>query len=156
MRETVVGEFGTEPAFVSNSKKTRKSKARRREQVVALRAEFVVKPGQEERVRETIDSILENSFGSDQEFLQALVLVSELESRLVTVLTFWQSSRFAEARERRVQWLRQKMAPYLDQTLRVQSYLAQVTEAKRETKPDEMTSLSDSYPTTCEALAAAN
>ena len=82
--------------------------------------------------------------------------MSELESRLVTVLTFWQSSRFAEARERRVQWLRQKLAPYLDQTLRVQSYLAQVTEAKRETKADEMVSLSDSYPTTCEAMAAAN
>lgn len=156
MREPVVGEFGTGPAFVSNSKKIKKSKARRREQVVALRAEFVVKPGHEERVRETLDAILENSFGSEQEFLQALVLTSELESRLVTVLTFWQSSRFAEARERRVQWLRQKLAPYLDQTLRVQSYLAQVTEAKREAKPDEMVSLTDSYPTTCEAIAAAN
>jgi hypothetical protein len=88
--------------------------------------------------------------------LQALVLVSELESRLVTVLTSWQSSSFSDARERRVCWLRQKLAPYLDQTLRVQSYSARVTEAKRETKPEEMVSLADSYPTSCEAQVAAN
>jgi len=156
LREPAVGQLGTEAAFVPNSKKTRKSKARQRDQVVALRAEFVVKPGHEEEVRETLDSILENSFGSDREFLQALVLVSELESRLVTVLTFWQSGSFAEARERRVGWLRQKLAPYLDQTLRVQSFNARVTEAKRETQPTEMVSLADSYPTACEALAAAN
>ena len=156
MREPAVGQLGTESAFVANSKKTRKSKARRRDQVVALRAEFVVKPGHEEEVRETLDAILENSFGSDREFLQALVLVSELESRLVTVLTFWQSGSFAEARERRIGWLRQRLAPYLDQTLRVQSFNARVTEAKRESQPAETVSLSDSYPTACEALAAAN
>jgi hypothetical protein len=151
-----VGQLGTESTFVSNSKKTRKSKTQRREQVVALRAEFVVKPGHEEEVRETLDAILENSFGSDREFLQALVLVSELESRLVTVLTFWQSGSFAEARERRISWLRQKLAPYLDQTLRVQSFNARVTEAKHEVQPGEMDSLADSYATGCEALAAAS
>ena len=155
MREPAVGQLGTESAFVANSKKTRKSKARHRDQVVALRAEFVVKPGHEEEVRETLDAILENSFGSDREFLQALVLVSELESRLVTVLTFWQSGS-AEARERRIGWLRQKLAPYLDRTLRVQSFNARVTEAKRESQPTEMVSLADSYPAACEALAAAN
>jgi hypothetical protein len=156
LRELAVGEIGTEPAFASNSKKNKKSKARRREQVVALRAEFVVKAGHEERVRETIDAILENSFGCEQEFLQALVLVSELEARLVTVLTFWQSSGFSEARERRVSWLRQKLAPYLDQTLRVQSFNARLTEAKREPKPDEMVSLADSYPASCDAMVATN
>jgi glycyl-tRNA synthetase (class II) len=156
LREPAVGEFGTEPAFVSNCKKHIPTKARRRDTVVALRAEFVVKAGHEETVRETIDAILENSFGIDREFLQALVLVSELESRLVTVLTFWKSRGFAEARERRVNWLRQRLAPYLDQTLRVQSYNARVTEARPETKTEEMVSVAESYPTRSEALVAAN
>jgi hypothetical protein len=156
LREPAVGEFGSGPAFVSNSKNNGKSKARRSERVVALRAEFVVKAGHEERVRETIDAILEKSFGCDQEFLQALVLVSELESRLVTVLTFWQASGFAEARERRVSWLRQKLAQYVDQTLRVQSYSARVMEANREPKTEEVAAAADSYSTSCEALVAAN
>jgi hypothetical protein len=99
---------------------------RKREQVTALRAEFVVKPGKEENARETIDAILENSFGRESEFLQALVLVSELESRLVTVITFWSSHGFPEARERRVNWLRQKLSPYVDQSLRVQTFCARV------------------------------
>jgi len=155
LREPSVGEFGTEPAFVSNSRKQRKPRQRQREQVVALRAEFVLKPGQEERVCETIDAILENSFGGG-EFLQALVLVSELESRLVTVLTFWRSDGFGEARERRVNWLRQKLAPYVDQTLRVQTYSARVTEARQEATPAQTVSLVDSYSTHCEARAATN
>jgi len=153
LREPAVGEFGTEPAFVSNS---RKQRWRQREQVVALRAEFVLKPGQEERVCETIDAILENSFGGGGEFLQALVLVSELESRLVTVLTFWRSDGFGETRERRVNWLRQKLAPYVDQTLRVQTYSARVTEARQEATPAGTVSLADSYSTQGEARAATN
>ncbi|HLZ13052.1 MAG TPA: hypothetical protein VKP58_10735 [Candidatus Acidoferrum sp.] len=156
MREPAVGEFGTGPAFVSNSRQNKKSKARGHKRVVALRSDFVVKAGHEEKVRETIDAILEDSFGRDREFLQALVLVSEMESRLVTVLTFWQPGGFAEARERRADWLRQKLAPYLDQTLRVQTYSARVTEAKRETKKEAMASLAENFSTGCEALAAAN
>ena len=129
MRELAVGEFGTGPAFVSNPSKTKKAKSSSNEQVIALRAEFVVKPGKEEQVRETIDLILNNSFGRDREFLQALVLVSEQESRLVTVITFWHCVGFAEARERRVLWLRQKLAPYLDQSMRVQTYCARVMDS---------------------------
>ena len=73
MREPVVGNLGPGPAFVSNPSE---GTSRNSESVVALQAEFVLKPGNEERVRETIDAILTNSFGRDRQFLQALVLVS--------------------------------------------------------------------------------
>jgi len=154
LREPAVGEFGTGPAFVSNSRKPRRVKSRNREQVIALRAEFVVKPGKEENVSETIDAILENSFQREQEFLQALVMVSELESRLVTVITFWNSDGFAEARERRVNWLRQKLSEYLDQTLRVQTFCARVLGAKEVSQSEEDSSLADVYSPATTTFAA--
>ena len=129
-------------------------KSRNREQVIALRAEFVVKPGKEENVSETIDAILENSFQREQEFLQALVMVSELESRLVTVITFWNSDGFAEARERRVNWLRQKLSEYLDQTLRVQTFCARVLGAKEVSRSEEDSSLADAYSPAAKTFAA--
>ena len=127
MREAVVPSLRTGPAFVSNSPE---ATSRDSEPVIALRAEFVLKPGHEEEARETIDVALASSFARDRQFLQALVLVSEMESRLVTVITFWHGSGFAEARGRRVVQLRQKLQPYLDQSLRVQAFSAHVMEAK--------------------------
>jgi len=153
LREPAVGEFGTGPAFVSNPSKTKKTRSRNHEQVIALRAEFVVKPGKEEQVRETIDLILNKSFGRDQEFLQALVLVSEQESRLVTVITFWQYAGFAEARERRVLWLRQKLAPYLDQSLRVQTYCARVMDSGSNAQEEELGESAEKYSGSSEVAA---
>ena len=145
MREPAVGEFGTGPAFVSNPSKTKKARNVNQEEVIALRAEFVVKPGKEEKVTETIDLILNHSFGRDREFLQALVLVSEHESRLVTVITFWKSAGFAESRERRVHWLRQKLEPYLDQSMRVQTYCARVMESAGISNERKLDEVAESY-----------
>lgn len=153
MREPAVGEIGTGRAFVSSSRKPKRVKSRNREQVIALRAEFVVKPGKEENVREMIDTILEDSFRREREFLQALVMVSELESRLVTVITFWHSNGFAEARERRVNWLRQKLSQYVDQSLRVQTFCARVLGAKDVSETEHYPSLENSYLPATEAFA---
>ena len=130
MRESAVGEFGTRPVFVSNPQKARKANGVAKEHAVALRAEFVLKPGKEDEVRQTIEEIVSNSLALDKEFLQGLVMVSEMESRLVTVITFWHPSRFAESRERRVRWLNEKLAPYLDKLPRVQTFSAHVMESK--------------------------
>jgi hypothetical protein len=154
LREPAVGEFGTGPAFVSNSPNTKKSRNNTQEQIIALRAEFVVKPGKEEKVRETIDLILMNSFGRDREFLQGLVMVSEMESRLVTVITFWHSNGFAEARERRVHWLRQKLTPYLDQSLRVQTFCARVMDSKAASNSTEEEVPEESYSLSCKTFSA--
>jgi len=154
LREPAVGEFGSGPAFVSNPSKTKKAKSSSEEQVIALRAEFVVKPGKEEQFRETIDLILNNSFGRDREFLQALVLVSEHESRLVTVITFWHYAGLAEARERRVLWLRQKLAPYLDQSMRVQTYCAHVMDSRSNIERQELGETAEAYSAPSKAAAA--
>ena len=128
MRESAVGEFGTRPAFVSNPQKARKTTGVAQEHAIALRAEFVLKPGKEVKVRQTIEEIVSDSFARDKEFLQGLVMVSEMESRLVTVITFWHPHGFAESRERRVRWLSERLAPYLDKMPRVQTFSAHVME----------------------------
>jgi hypothetical protein len=130
LRESAVGEFGTRPVFVSNPHKARNAKGVTQGYAVALRAEFVLKPGKEGEVRQTIREIVSNSFDLDKEFLQGLVMVSEMESRLVTVITFWHPKGFAESRERRVRWLGERLAPYLDKLPRVQTFSAYVMETK--------------------------
>ena len=130
MRESAVGEFGTGPAFVSNSPNIKITRNIAQEQAVALRAEFVLKPGKEGKVHETIDEIVSNSFTQEKQFLQGLVMVSEMESRLVTVITFWHPEGFAEARERRVRWLGERLGPYLDKSFRVQAFSAHVMQAR--------------------------
>jgi hypothetical protein len=130
LRESAVREFGTEPTFVSNPQKSKRTKWVAQEHAIAMRAEFVLKPGEEDKVHKAIDEIVSNSFAHDEEFLQGLVLVSEMESRLVTVITFWHPNGFAESRERRVHWLGERLAPFLDKSLRVQTFSAHVMEAK--------------------------
>ena len=154
MREPAVGEFGTGPSFVSKSTKPVSTRSRNRDHVIAMRVDFVVKPGKEESVSETIDTILENSFGRERDFLHALVMVSEMESRLVTVITFWNSNGFAEARERRVNWLRQKLAQYLDQSLRVQTCCARVLGSKDSTNENARPYAESTYPSVTETFAA--
>jgi hypothetical protein len=130
LRESEFAEFGTGPAFVSNPHKTRRTKSVAQDYAVALRAEFILKPGKEDKVRQTIEEIVSDSFARDKGFLQGLVMVSEMESRLVTVITFWHPNGFAESRERRVLWLSERLAPYLDKLPRVQTFSAHVMETK--------------------------
>jgi len=121
--------------------------------VIAVRTDFVLKPGTEEDARETIEVIVENSFGRERDFLQALVMVSEVESRLVTVITFWNSNGFAESRERRANWLRQRLAQYLDQSLRIQTFCARVLGTKESTESADPC-MEGSYPSVTQTFAA--
>jgi len=154
VREPVVGDFGTGPTFVSNPSKT-KEENKQSERVTALRAEFVVTPGNETKVRETIERVMADSFCRDRDFLQALVLVSEMEVRLVTLLTFWHSNGFAEARERRVARMRQKLLPLLDQYMRVQSFTAELIDGRTAHATSELVARERSFPTSADALAVA-
>src|SRR5262249_34331461 len=97
---------------------------------------------------------LNHSFGRDRGFLQALVLVSEQESRLVTVITFWQADGFAEARERRAVWMRQKLAPYVDRSMRVQPYCARVMQSGADSKREDLGEGADIYSSPTVAAAA--
>jgi len=152
LREPAVGDLGTGPAFVSNPSKT-KEENKQSGRAMALRAEFVIKAGKEEKAREVIELTLTNYFCRDQQFLQALVLVSEMESRLVTVLTFWHSNGFAEARERRVARMRQKLLPFLDQSMRVQSFTAEVIEGRAALATNQLAPIEQGFSPAVDAMA---
>lgn len=155
MREPAVGDLGTGPALVSNPSKPKETNGNQSEPVIALRAEFILKPGNESRVRETIELMMANSFFRDRQFLHALVLVSEMESRLVTVLTFWQPDGFAEAREQRVVRMRRKLQPFLDQSMRVQSFTAHAIDARAVLQGSQIAVAEQSLCATTSAMAVA-
>lgn len=152
MREPVVGDLGTRAAFVSNPSK-RKKESNQSGRVTALRAEFVVTPGNETKVRETIERVMADSFCRDCGFLQALVLVSEMEARLVTLLTFWSSNGFEEARERRVARMRHKLLPLLDQYMRVQSFKAELIDGGTPFATDQFVATEQSFSECADAVA---
>ena len=50
-----------------------------------------------------------------------LLLVSDREARLVTLLTFWDARRFANGRERRIAWMQKLLATFADGPVRAQT-----------------------------------
>ena len=60
------------------------------------------------------------------------------EARLMTVLTFWHSNGFAEARDRRIARMQQKLLPFLDQSMRVQSFTARVIDGRAALATNEL------------------
>jgi len=80
---------------------------------------------------------------------------SELEARLVTVITFWNADGFAEARERKWRGLRQKLQPYLDQSLRMQSFSAHLMGWENQCERAAMLLAEDSFSRSEERFSAA-
>lgn len=94
--------------------------------MLATRTEFVAKAGKEEHVRRVLREILRESFQHERGFLQGMVLVSDQEARLVTLLTFWSEQSLEDGRERRMAWLREKVTPLVDRCANRQIYSAQI------------------------------
>ena len=91
------------------------------EGVAALRADFVAKPEALENVREGIEARVRSGWSEESGFLNGMVLVSDQEARLTTLITFWKAGALAQDRENKVRWLRKILNPYLDRCLSVQT-----------------------------------
>jgi hypothetical protein len=89
--------------------------------LLALHLDFVAKPdGAGELNREL--GLRLNQAGLVQEGLRsALLLVSDREARLVTLLTFWDARRFAAGREQRILWMQKLLAAFADGPVRAQT-----------------------------------
>ena len=89
--------------------------------VVALHLDFVAKPEGTQELNSLVATVLKQA-GLEGEGLEtALLLVSDREARLVTLLTFWDASRFSSARERRVAWMQKLLSPFADGPVRAQT-----------------------------------
>jgi len=89
--------------------------------VVALHLDFVAKPAGTSELNRELGLVLKDA-GLVREGLETgLLLVSDREARLVTLLTFWDGQRFANGRERRIAWMQKLLAPFADGPVRAQT-----------------------------------
>lgn len=93
-------------------------------QVVALRLDFISKPRNASDIAAEIGHLLAHS-ALDREGLKAsMVLVSDREVRLVTLLTLWDAERFNPARERLSAWVVKLVERFSEKQPRAHSSVA--------------------------------
>ena len=106
-------DFPGHPSFYSNFQTTCA--------VVALHLDFVAKPEGTRELNSLVGTVLKQAGLADEGLETALLLVSDREARLVTLLTFWDASRFSSARERRIAWMQKLLSPFADGPVRAQT-----------------------------------
>ena len=89
-------------------------------QVTALSIEFVAKPHEAHRAQLAIPSALARALKEVAGFAGSLVMVSDQEARLLTVVTLWSGKERQKLCNENLRWVRALLATYLDRCLRVQ------------------------------------
>ena len=93
-------------------------------QVTALSVEFVAKPQEAHRAEAAIPAAIIGALKDVTGFAGCLVMISEQEARLVTVVTLWSGNDREKRCGEKVRWVHTLLAPYLDRCLRVQTMAA--------------------------------
>jgi len=89
--------------------------------IMALRADFVMKPEAAGQIQAGIEETICGMKDHPDGFLHGMVLVSDQEARLGTLITFWHGRTFEEAKHRKIRWMQRILAPFLDRCVRVQT-----------------------------------
>lgn len=89
--------------------------------VTAVHFDFVAKPEGTRELNGDLGTVLSAAGLAEEGMETALLLVSDREARLVTLLTFWDASRLVRARERRIAWMQKLLAPFADGPIRAQT-----------------------------------
>ena len=92
--------------------------------VTALSVEFVAKPQEAHRVQAAIPAALASALKDVNGFAGCLVMISDQEARLVTVVTLWAGNDRAKCCTQNTRWVHALLKPYLDRCLRVQTMVA--------------------------------
>jgi len=92
--------------------------------VTALSVEFVAKPQEAHRVQAAIPAAIASALKDVTGFAGCLVMISDHEARLVTVITLWAGNDRAKCCSQNARWVHALLAPYLDHRLRVQTMAA--------------------------------
>lgn len=85
---------------------------------VAHVVEFVTLPGKAAELRSFIPSAMQDASSDFQNFAGSIVLLSELEARLVTVITLWNCSEHDNHYLESTKKLELLLEPYVDRWLR--------------------------------------
>jgi hypothetical protein len=92
--------------------------------LIAHGVEFVASPGKGEKLQWTIPEAMRSALGKSGSFAGCMVLVSEQESRLVTVITLWKGSDRARQCDENSNRVRGLLTPYVDRWLRTRRLTA--------------------------------
>jgi len=92
--------------------------------VTALSVEFVAKPQEAARVEAAIPIAITGTLKDVTGFAGCLVMISDQEMRLVTVVTLWAGQDRAKLCRDNARWVHALLAPYVDRCLRVQTLIA--------------------------------
>lgn len=93
-------------------------------EVVALGVEFVALPGKAAILQSAIPEAVRNTIGNSRSFSGCMVLVSEEEARLVTVITLWTGRNRIEQCNENAKQVKKLLAPYVDRFLRTRRLAA--------------------------------
>ena len=86
-----------------------------------ISVEFVAKPNESHRVHSLVPTAITSTLEGVAGFAGCAVMVSNMEERLVTVLTFWEGDLSAHAATTNSGWICKLMERYVDHRLRVQT-----------------------------------
>jgi len=92
-------------------------------EVFAHSLEFVALPGETEKLRREIPVAMRNADRKSEGFSGSIVLFSEQEARLVTVITLWTGSDRAKQCNENSKRLKRLLEPYVDRWLRTRRFV---------------------------------
>jgi hypothetical protein len=92
--------------------------------MTALSLEFVAKPQEAHRLGAAIPAAIASALNDVDGFAGYLVMISDQEARLVTVVTLWAGDGRVKRCRQNVRGVQALLAPYVDRCLRVQTMLA--------------------------------
>ena len=93
-------------------------------EVPALVADFVSWPGKAEELQTVLPEAIRNAFDGSVNFSGCMVLVSEQEARLVTVITLWKGKGRTKHCKENSKRIEQLLMPYVDRWLRTRRLAA--------------------------------
>lgn len=93
-------------------------------EVIAHSVEFVAWPEKAGELRTVLPEVLRMALGSIEDFSAYMVLVSEQEARLVTVVTLWAGTNRAKQCEQNSKRLKRLLTPFVERWLRTRSLAA--------------------------------
>ncbi len=96
-------------------------------EVIAHGVEFVAQPGKATLLQSAIPEAMRNTIGHSRSFSGCMVLVSEEEARLVTVITLWTGRNRMEQCNENSKLVKKLLAPYVDRFLRTRRLAAFLT-----------------------------
>ncbi|MGB2635838.1 MAG: hypothetical protein WAM58_18050 [Candidatus Acidiferrum sp.] len=96
-------------------------------QLFAHMVEFVALPGQTENLQTKIPLAIRHTNGESDGFSGCIVLFSEYEARLVTVITLWAEESRASQSNGNVNRLKRLLEPYVDRWMRARSFVTLVS-----------------------------